>query len=83
MLDLDETSKQDTLDHEETHEVMTVDEVAALLRLNRKTVYASFKKGEIPGGRRIGGAIRFSRSAVLQWLADGQGCASRSLRGVR
>lgn len=64
-------------------EVLTADEVAALLRVNRKTVYAAFKKGEIPGGRRIGGTIRFSRERVLQWLADGQACASRSPRGAR
>ena len=64
-------------------EVMTADEVAALLRVNRKTVYTAFKLGEIPGGRRIGGTIRFHRAAVLQWLAQGQACAPRSLRGVR
>lgn len=64
-------------------EVLTADEVAALLRVNRKTVYAAFKKGEIPGGRRIGGTIRFSRERVLQWLADGQACASRSPKGAR
>ena len=64
-------------------EVLTADEVADLLRVNRKTVYAAFKKGEIPGGRRIGGTIRFSRDRVLEWLADGQGCAPRSPIGAR
>ncbi|MCC7537483.1 MAG: helix-turn-helix domain-containing protein [Deltaproteobacteria bacterium] len=53
--------------------VLTVDEVAALLRLERKTVYAALRRGEIPGARRIGRAIRLSRSAVLRWLAEGQG----------
>ena len=61
--------------------VLTADELAALLRVNRKTVYAGFKAGDIPGGRRIGGAIRFSRDAVLRWLAEGQ--VSRSSRGSR
>jgi excisionase family DNA binding protein len=42
------------------------------LRVNRKTIYAAFSAGEIPGGRRIGGTIRFSRDAVLRWLAEGQ-----------
>lgn len=64
-------------------EVLTADEVADLLRVNRKTVYAAFKKGEIPGGRRIGGTIRFSRERVLQWLAEGQVNGSRSPRGAR
>lgn len=49
--------------------VLNVAEVAELLRVNRKTVYSAFKRGEIPGGRRIGNAIRFDRDAVLAWLA--------------
>ncbi|MCC7537548.1 MAG: helix-turn-helix domain-containing protein [Deltaproteobacteria bacterium] len=60
--------------------VLTADEVAALLRLERKTVYAAVQRGEIPGARRIGRAIRFSRSAVLEWLRTGQGRVSRSRR---
>jgi excisionase family DNA binding protein len=62
-------------------EVLTVDEVAALLRVNRKTVYAAFRRGELAGGRRIGGTIRFCRERVLEWLAEGQ--APRSSRGQR
>jgi excisionase family DNA binding protein len=60
--------------------VLTADELAALLRVNRKTVYAAFRAGEIPG-HRIAGTIRFSRDAVLRWLAEGQ--VSRSSRGSR
>lgn len=72
-----------TIDASALPAVMTADDVAALLHLSRKTVYAAFKRGEIPGGRRIGAAIRFSRDRVLQWLADGQACAPRSPRGAR
>jgi len=61
--------------------VLTADELAALLRVNRKTVYASFRAGEIPGGRRIGATIRFSRDAVLHWLAEGH--TTRPSRGAR
>jgi excisionase family DNA binding protein len=60
-------------------DVLTADEVAALLRVNRKTVYAAFKRGEIRGGRRIGGTIRFSRDRVLAWLAED--AASRPAKG--
>ncbi len=35
--------------------VLTADELAELLRVNRKTVYAMVARGEIPGVRRIGG----------------------------
>jgi excisionase family DNA binding protein len=48
--------------------VMTVAELARLLRLNRKTVYAAVSHGEIPGARRIGHSFRVSREAVLAWL---------------
>jgi excisionase family DNA binding protein len=50
-------------------ELLTVDEVAELLRLNRKTVYAAIQRGEFPGARRIGATIRVSRDAMLQWFA--------------
>ncbi len=61
-------------------DVLTVDELAELLRLERKTVYACISRGEIPGVRRLGGAIRVHRDAVLGWLAEGQGRTPR-LRG--
>ena len=63
--------------------VITVDEVAALLRLNRKTVYEQFKQGKIPGGRWFGNVIRFRRDSVLSWLGEGRGRASRSSRRSR
>ena len=56
--------------------VLTVDELASLLRLNRKTTYEALARGEIPGARRIGRSYRISRDAVLQWFA-GQGRVSR------
>ena len=48
--------------------ILTVDELADFLRLNRKTVYEAVSRGEIPGVRRIGHTFRISRDAVLQWL---------------
>lgn len=61
--------------------VLTADELAELLRLNRKTIYEALSRGEIPA-RRIGATYRIHRDAVLRWLADGQGRAPRS-RGSR
>lgn len=58
-------------------EVLTVEEVAALLRLNRKTVYSMVQRNEIPGARECGRAIRFHRSTVLSWLASGSGRTRR------
>jgi excisionase family DNA binding protein len=57
--------------------VITVDEAAALLRVDRKSIYESIRRGELPGVVRVGRAIRISRTALLQWLS-GQGRVSRS-----
>jgi len=53
--------------------VMTVGEVAQLLRLNKKTVYEAAACGEIPGARRIGRIIRFYGPALAKWLETGAG----------
>ena len=56
--------------HEEPdeHDVLTLEETAALLRLPAETVAASAAAGELPG-RSLAGEWRFSREAVLAWLA--------------
>ena len=59
--------------------ILTVDELAVLLRVNRKTAYDAIAEGRIPGARRVGRAIRVSRDAVLQWL-HGQVREPRSSR---
>lgn len=48
-------------------EVMSVDEIAELLGVNRNTVYDAAGRGEIPH-RRLGRRLIFSRVAVLEWL---------------
>ncbi len=55
--------------------VMTVDEVASLLRVNRKTIYDMVARKQLPGVIYVGRKLRISRRAVLQWL-QGQGCVS-------
>lgn len=55
-------------------ELLTVDEVAQLLRVSRHTVYRLAGNGEIPG-RKIGRSWRFIRTELLKYLhnqnADG------------
>jgi excisionase family DNA binding protein len=51
--------------------VLTLEEVAALLRLPVEAVSARAQAGELPG-RRFGDQWRFARSAVLGWLASGE-----------
>jgi excisionase family DNA binding protein len=78
---LDPPTLRDPVPLFEDPPVLTVDEVAALLRVNRKTVYELIGRGEIRGARRLGRTLRFSREAVLDWLR--QGCGSRSSRRQR
>src|SRR5918999_4387261 len=48
-------------------EVLTLDELAALLQVEPAEVERMAEAGELPG-RRIGEEWRFSRRAVLDWL---------------
>jgi excisionase family DNA binding protein len=63
--------------------VVTIEELSAYLRLNHKTVRDAIARGDIPGVRRIGGAIRIHRDTVLGWLSSGKGSASSSSRRFR
>jgi excisionase family DNA binding protein len=53
-------------------EVLTLEELATVLRLPTQAVEALAREGELPG-RRIAGEWRFGRSAVFEWLAQGEG----------
>ena len=43
---------------------------ARLLGVDRKTVYSMAQRRKLPGCRRVGRCIRFSRDRILEWLAD-------------
>ena len=47
--------------------ILTVQELAAFLRVNRKTIYEALARRELPA-RRLGRTIRICREAVLKWL---------------
>ena len=49
---------------------MTVDEVAAFLRVNRKTIYQYATRQRIPH-RKVGRRFLFSKSALMEWLTGG------------
>jgi excisionase family DNA binding protein len=71
--------EEDTVEERSLPAVLSVDEVAVLLRVNRKTAYEAVARGDIPGTRRVGRAIRIDRDVVLDWLL-GKGRVSRSAR---
>ena len=58
-------------------QVLTVEEVADLMRVDRKTAYAAIAEGGVPGVRRIGRCIRISRDVLLRWLEQGEAKLSR------
>jgi PTS system nitrogen regulatory IIA component len=49
------------------HEILTLEEVAAYLRVSERTVYDWANKGEIPCGK-LGTTWRFKRSEVEKWV---------------
>ncbi len=48
-------------------ELMTVEEIAAYLRVNEKTIYRLLKSGKIPA-TRVGHQWRFDKSSIDSWL---------------
>ena len=52
--------------------LMTVKEVAALLKVHHTSVYRFIKRESIPAFK-IGADWRFSRRAIEKWLRDQQG----------
>ena len=49
-------------------DVLTIEQLAELLQVDEKTVLSLAATGELPG-RKLGRNWRFSRQAVLDWLA--------------
>jgi excisionase family DNA binding protein len=65
---------------------MTINEIAELLRLNRKTVYDLARQGKIPV-RRVGRSLRASRETVMRRVSEAtpprDGRRTRSDRALR
>ena len=49
---------------------LQVEEIADLLRVSRKAVYAMVERDEIPGVMKIGRRLRFRRDVLEAWLVD-------------
>ena len=56
-------------------EILTVPEVAQLLKVAEKTVYSMAQKGQLPAFK-VGGQWRFKRADLDQWIEQ-QKAASR------
>ncbi len=49
-------------------EILTLDEVAAYLKVGKKTAYRLAQLGQIPGFK-LGGSWRFRRTELDRWIA--------------
>ena len=56
-------------------DVLTVEEAASFLRVNRKTFYEAVRLGSVPGVIRLGRAIRISKAALISWVQGNGGPA--------
>jgi excisionase family DNA binding protein len=70
----------DYIDPDELPPIATVAEIARFLRVRPNLVYAMYRRGEIPGGRRVGRSIRFSKKIVLEWLLSGDSGGNKKHR---
>jgi excisionase family DNA binding protein len=48
-------------------EILTIREVAELLKINEKTAYRLAGEGKIPGFK-VGGSWRFDRQEISNWI---------------
>lgn len=53
-------------------DLLTIPEVAAILRLKPNTVYKLAETDDLPGLRRFGRTIRIHRETLLAYLASGE-----------
>ncbi len=52
-----------------TDEVLTMKEVAALLKIGEKTAYTMAQRGELPGFK-VRGQWRFKREDIDRWIEE-------------
>lgn len=62
-------------------EVLTLEELAAYLKVSETTAYALVRSGEIPG-RKVGREWRFLKARVVEWLMQARGEDMEQQSGV-
>ncbi len=53
-----------------TANILTIREVAELLKINEKTIYKLAADAKIPGFK-VGGSWRFDRAVIAKWIETG------------
>ena len=69
----DDATRPDAAGDEEPEELLTPSEVAAMFRVNPKTVTRWHRTGKVSAIRTLGGHRRFRASEIRRLLAQGEG----------
>ena len=57
--------------------LLTVKEVANLLRTSRKAIYSMVERGQLPGITKIGKRLLFRRDDLIEWLEERRALSSK------
>ena len=71
------TSRENGTRSEDLPPVLTVEEVAAVLRTTRKAVYAMAERGALPGVIRLGRRLLVRRNDLLRWMGENRAPSPR------
>ena len=65
---------------EHLDKVLTIEELAAYLKISKSSLYKLAQKGEVPG-QKVGKHWRFRRDIIDQWLAERTSAVKRKDKG--
>ncbi len=60
--------------------IMTLEEVARFLRLNKSTIYRMAREGMLPAWK-LGNVWRFKKEAIEDWIVNSQRAHEKKLHG--
>ncbi len=52
-------------------QMLTADELAALLKVSRRTIWRMRSSGQLPRPIKVGGAVRWRLADIEVWIAEG------------
>jgi excisionase family DNA binding protein len=59
-------------DYSQSKQLLTIDEVSALLHLTKPTIYSKVSKNELPGVCKQGKRLYFDRHSIINWIKQGR-----------
>jgi excisionase family DNA binding protein len=65
----------------EVPQLLTVEDMARVLRTTRKAVYRMAERGQLPGIVRVNRRLLFSAALVVKWLGHGATVSTKDRNG--